>query len=168
MPVQANSQWETEQRAGNPLVAGAAAGFAATVPMTAVMLAGHRLLPPSERYALPPAEITEQLLPDEATDEQTLTLATLAAHFGYGAAVGALYRVAVPPARNQAAGAAQGAVWGTAVWAGSYLGWLPAAHILKPATEHPARRNALMIGAHLVWGAALGSLLAGGSPRSRT
>jgi hypothetical protein len=24
---------------------------------------------------------------------------------------------------------------------------------LKPATEHPRRRNALMIGVHLVWGA---------------
>jgi hypothetical protein len=31
--------------------------------------------------------------------------------------------------------------------------------ILRPATEHPARRNALMIGAHVVWGVALGLIV---------
>ena len=41
------------------------------------------------------------------------------------------------------------------MWAASYLGWIPAAGLLKPATEHPARRNFMMIAAHLVWGAAL-------------
>jgi hypothetical protein len=46
-----------------------------------------------------------------------------------------------------------------AVWAGSYLGWLPAAGILSPATEHPARRNALMIASHVVWGAAAGVIV---------
>ena len=50
-----------------------------------------------------------------------------------------------------------GACYGLAVWAGSYLGLLPALGVLKPATEHPVRRIALMIAAHLVWGAALGA-----------
>jgi hypothetical protein len=49
-----------------------------------------------------------------------------------------------------------GAGFGVAVWAGSYLGWLPAAGILSPATEHPPRRNALMIASHVVWGATAG------------
>jgi hypothetical protein len=49
-----------------------------------------------------------------------------------------------------------GVGFGLAVWAGSYLGWLPAAGIISPATEHPARRNALMIAAHAVWGAGVG------------
>jgi hypothetical protein len=31
---------------------------------------------------------------------------------------------------------------------------VPALGILKPASEHPARRNAVMITAHVVWGAA--------------
>ncbi len=52
-----------------------------------------------------------------------------------------------------------GAGFGLAVWAGSYLGWLPAAGILRPATEHPPRRVALMIAAHLVWGASAGLAL---------
>lgn len=151
-------------------VAGALAGAAATVPMTAVMLAAHRRLPPGERYPLPPAEITAELAEGAAEaagapapDPETLTPLVVAGHFAYGAAMGALYALAAPPAPAPVAGALRGMAWGTAVWGGSYLGWLPAAHILKPATEHPARRNALMVGAHLVWGAALGLLLS--SPR---
>lgn len=42
---------------------------------------------------------------------------------------------------------------GAAIWAGSYFGWVPALGILTPASEHPRRRNALMIAAHIVWGA---------------
>ena len=65
---------------------------------------------------------------------------------------------------------AAGAVGGsTAVFrAAVAMGLLPAAGILKPATEHPARRNALMIASHLVWGAALGALLASRSPAPGT
>lgn len=44
------------------------------------------------------------------------------------------------------------------MWAGSYLELLPALGILRPATQHPVRRTALMVGAHLVWGATLGYL----------
>jgi hypothetical protein len=45
---------------------------------------------------------------------------------------------------------------GVAIWAGSYLGWLPTVGILTPATRHPWRRNLLMIVAHVIWGVALG------------
>jgi hypothetical protein len=57
--------------------------------------------------------------------------------------------------------------YGLAVWAGSYLGWLPAAGVLPPATEEPAGKNAVMILAHVACGAALGVLtdrLIGGRP----
>jgi putative membrane protein len=42
----------------------------------------------------------------------------------------------------------------------SYLGLLPALGILRPATEHPERRNALMIVAHLIWGSITGLIVA--------
>jgi putative membrane protein len=42
----------------------------------------------------------------------------------------------------------------------SYLLALPILKILTPATEHPARRNILMILAHFVWGATLGLVVA--------
>jgi uncharacterized membrane protein YagU involved in acid resistance len=54
---------------------------------------------------------------------------------------------------NPDPGKKAGAVAGTAVWLASYMGWIPAVGTLAPATRHPARRNALMIGVHLVWGA---------------
>ena len=52
-----------------------------------------------------------------------------------------------------------GAAAGAAIWLASYMGWVPALNLLKPATEHPARRNALMIAVHLVWGAATAAAL---------
>jgi hypothetical protein len=41
------------------------------------------------------------------------------------------------------------------VWGASYLGWIPAAGLISPATQHPARRNLLMAFVHLLWGAGL-------------
>ena len=47
----------------------------------------------------------------------------------------------------------RGIAEGLAVWTVSYFGWVPAANILRRASTHPFRRTALMIGAHVVWGA---------------
>jgi uncharacterized membrane protein YagU involved in acid resistance len=47
-----------------------------------------------------------------------------------------------------------GATAGVGIWLGSYMGWIPGVGILKPATDHPPRRNLLMLGAHIVWGVA--------------
>lgn len=135
-------------RIGGKLLLGALAGIAGTVAMTAAMRALHRRLPGHERYPLPPREIIEGTAPEHALEEADRQELTLAAHFGYGAATGALYAVIRPRE-----GALAGALYGVLVWAGSYLGWVPGARILQPATRHPWRRNGLMIAAHLVWGA---------------
>ncbi|HVF27979.1 MAG TPA: DUF6789 family protein [Pyrinomonadaceae bacterium] len=145
----------------NILMIGALAGLAATVPMTAAMKLMHRLLPREERYPLPPRRVTMRLAEKagvkEYLDEPERKALTVAGHFAYGAAVGALY---APLARKvPLAPPLAGAAYGLAVWTVSYLGWLPAANLITPATEHPARRNALMIVAHLVWGAAAGALI---------
>ena len=79
---------------------------------------------------------------------------TLVAHFVYGGATGAAYALVAPSVR--ASPLAKGLAFGCLVWGVSYLGLLPGLRILEPATEHSARRNALMIAAHLVWGATLG------------
>jgi uncharacterized membrane protein YagU involved in acid resistance len=129
------------------LIFGGIAGFVATAAMTSAMARLHRRLPHAERYPLPPREITETVLgpqPDGLVRDEAML-----AHFAYGAATGALVAAARPTASLGA-----GAAAGVAIWAGSYFGWAPALGILKPANEHPARRNALMIGVHLVWGAA--------------
>jgi uncharacterized membrane protein YagU involved in acid resistance len=138
-------------RLGTKLLIGGIAGFAGTLAMTAAMRRMHRRLPAKERYPLTPREIVDSgakqvhaALPDEAARDLTL-----AAHFAYGALVGAMI-AAMNPDMKKKTGAAAGA----AVWVASYMGWIPAVGTLEPATEHPPRRNALMIAAHLVWGAA--------------
>ncbi len=129
------------------LLAGTLAGLTATTAMTSAMRHLHDLLPEDERYPLPPREITERMALQGPT-ETTARDFSLAAHFAYGAAVGALLATA-----SDRQSARTGALAGAAVWAASYFGWIPASGILRSADMHPWRRNALMISAHLVWGA---------------
>ena len=131
------------------------------------MIALHKALPGADREPLPPRQITENAAVEAGVhhklDADDRTAATAVAHFGYGATVGAGY---VPMAgKSGLHPAAEGALYGLAVWGGSYLGLMPASGLYKSATDEPAARNAMMIAAHLVWGAALGVVfhaLAGG------
>jgi hypothetical protein len=142
------------------LLAGAAAGCVATVPMTLVMEALHRTLPREEEAPLPPRQITSRAadavgIEDDLSERQKRQL-TLVAHYGYGTAAGAVYgalapHVPLPPV-------VRGVAFGLTVWAGSYLGLLPATGLLHSATRERAERNALMIAAHIVWGGVLGVL----------
>jgi hypothetical protein len=125
------------------VVYGAVAGFCATMAMTAAMRALHRRLAEDDRYPLPPREITASLV----GEKDHSALRTILAHFGFGAAAGALY-AAIPRAPS-------GLIFGPLVWVASYLGWVPAGRILVPATHHPQTRNLLMIAVHVVWGACL-------------
>jgi hypothetical protein len=136
---------------------GLVAGAAATVPMSWSMELLHRLLPRRQQHALPPRKITERLtkavgVHQHLSDEQRMWL-SLAAHLGYGAAMGAIYAAAHRSVPGKPL--AKGTAYGGAVWAGSYLGFLPAVGLLSPATRHTAGRNAVMITAHAVFGTAL-------------
>ncbi|MHB0958508.1 MAG: DUF6789 family protein [Pirellulaceae bacterium] len=146
----------------NPLIAGSLAGLTATLPMTALMQSLHRRLPAPERYPLPPRQITMKMAREvgveQKMDETEKTTVTYAAHFSYGAAAGATYGLLAD--RLPGSPVTRGVTFGLAVWAVSYLGWLPAVQILPAATHEPARRNALMIAAHLTWGAATGVMMA--------
>jgi uncharacterized membrane protein YagU involved in acid resistance len=129
---------------GARLVIGGIAGFVATLAMTSAMRRLHKQLPAKERYPLTPREIVDSALDPPAAVAPDLTLV---AHFAYGAACGALIAAADPRIGRLAGAAAGGAIWLT-----SYMGWIPAFGVLKPATEHPLRRDAVMLGAHFVWG----------------
>ena len=143
------------------VVAGAMAGLTATGPMTAVMVAAHDALPPHERHGLPPEHVTANAARAAGAHEaaqlrERRVLATIPMHFGYGAAMGAAYGALAPHVPGP--GVAKGVAFGLAVWAGSYLGWLPAMGLHPPATQESAGRNAMMIGAHVVWGVVTGLL----------
>jgi uncharacterized membrane protein YagU involved in acid resistance len=158
-------------------LAGMIAGFAATAPMTASMYLMHRALPEEQRYPLPPRQIVDNAaaqsgletetpgrahhsgerrtgLEDIARDERAGV--ALASHFAFGAMAGGGYG---PIARARPASPVlAGITYGLMVWGSQYLGVLPAVGVLSHASNHPARRNALMIAAHVVWGASLGIL----------
>jgi uncharacterized membrane protein YagU involved in acid resistance len=137
---------------------GALAGFIATAPMTVFMLATQQFLPKGQQYDLPPELITKELAHRAHVrwhmSKTQILIATLLSHFGYGAAMGALYspldkKVPLPPV-------VKGVVFGVVVWAGSYLGLLPLVGISESAHREPMRRNLMMVAAHLVWGSAMG------------
>lgn len=146
-----------------PLINGGLAGMSATTLMTRAMRYLFGSLPDRQHYPLPPREIIESIdektgeaeapLKEENSSGRANAVATVGAHYGYGAAAGSLF--ALQPYRTPVAGAA----FGVGVWTASYLGWLPATSILSPATHHPRNRNLLMLAAHVVWGAALSSAL---------
>src|SRR4051812_38383999 len=159
------------------ILRGGLAGLGATVPMTAAMLAMQRLLPGHTRYPLPPEQITLRLASDHGALHRLKSKpvrlgASLALHLGFGGTVGALFallggKLRLPVARQpiRLAGrdvspeaGLRGIIFALGVWAGSYLGWIPALGILSPATRHPTERNILMIVAHVVWGACAGLL----------
>lgn len=152
---------------GQRLLTGAAAGLVATVPMTVAMAAMHRQLPASERQSLPPRRITTRAAGKvgarKELDESQRTAATLAVHFGYGAAVGSALAALAPRGLGKAAAA--GAGFGLVVWTVSYLGLMPALRLYPPATRDTPRRNLLMIVAHLVWGCTAGVLVEAMRPR---
>jgi hypothetical protein len=135
-----------DEAARHDAALGALAGLCATLVMTSAMERMHQRLPVGERYPLTPREITESVAP--LRGERALTTATLYAHFAYGAATGAIYGAVAPRG-----GVVSGMLFGIGVWLASYLGWIPALRILKPAADHPPRRNALMLTAHMLWGA---------------
>jgi hypothetical protein len=138
-------------------VAGAAAGLAATVPMTAAMALMYRRLRRDEQHPLPPQHITEHLLEraDAELDHPARGRLALLMHFAFGAGAGAVY---APVAARSGAPVVTGVLYALGVWATSYFGWLPAFRLLPPGTHESRGRNALMVLAHVVWGSALGVL----------
>lgn len=138
--------------------AGALAGLVATVPMTLAMFVLRRTLPTSEENPLPPEEITAELaeragIPPHR-DEDALRLVSLAGHFAFGTAAGALYAPLAP--KPDRLPVVRGVAYGLGLWTVNYLGWLPGAGLIPSPTKQPARLAVMMGLAHVVWGGVLG------------
>ncbi|MDP9001776.1 MAG: hypothetical protein M3O46_16885 [Myxococcota bacterium] len=121
---------------------------------------------------LPPAKITDAMLDvvgvrPFVTSPAKKALAAVN-HLAFGGACGALFGLghALLARRGPGAGAqsggrvAAGVAFGTAVWAVSYAGWVPALGIMpSPQNDRPGRPTAMVI-AHWVYGAVLAKLVA--------
>jgi hypothetical protein len=138
-------------------VRGAAHGVAATVVMSGWMLLARRL---GLMSRLPPEKLTAILLRRLGVRPRTplLEAATLAGHFSYGAALGALFQSATD--RLPGPAALKGALFGAAVWGVSYAGWVPALELMPPPHRDRPGRQASTLAAHLIYGAVLGGLAA--------
>lgn len=149
----------------HPWKLGLCAGLAATLPMTIAFKYLNRKVPAQERLPIPPKEVGQAIvertgLKNGLSGRKQRRAAIWSAHYAFGAASGSLFPMFAGRLKKggQVHYAAAGAIFGLAIWAGSYLGWLPAARILPPETERPRSRMGVNVGAHLVWGTTLGTL----------
>jgi hypothetical protein len=138
----------------NRLLRGALAGAAATLGMSAFMFLGRRA---GLLGRMPPEKITSRLLGRAGLPRtrRQQDVAASALHLGFGAAAGALFsplraRLPVNPILA-------GVAYGTAVWAVSYMGWVPGLGIMPPPSRDRPGRPETMLAAHWVYGALLGA-----------
>jgi hypothetical protein len=89
---------------------------------------------------------------------------TALGHVGYSVAASALYPLARPLLPGPTL--LKGALFGVGLRSVGYLGWVPAAGLIRPATREPAGRNWMNVGAHVVGGATT-ALVAEGLLRRR-
>lgn len=113
----------------------------------------------------PPKKITKAAFEaaDVAPSRATTSAATVVAHYGFGAATGALFGLTCALGLWKPT-ALSGAIFGTLVWATSYLGWVPALGIMPPAHRDRPGRPAAMIAAHWVYGVSLAGAYAASEP----
>ncbi len=140
-------------------ITGARAGLVATAAMSLLMLAARRA---GLTGRLPPRAIADrasaELPPGEQPTEEQRDVLAIAAHFGFGAALGALFGLATSGLRRMWLSTALGTAYGVAVYLVSYQGWLPALDVLPPATRDRPGRTLTMVVGHLVFGSTLGAL----------
>jgi len=74
---------------------------------------------------------------------------------GYGTTSGVLY-AAIRPRGGSAA--FDGSLLGLGVWAAGYLGWLPAADLMPPITEHEPKQIIVPIVQHVLFGVAVAGI----------
>lgn len=123
----------------------------ATVAMSALMLALR-----DKVGEQPPDAIVKRAAHEvgAAPTEREADAAASALHVAFGASVGGAYALlprAGPPV-------VRGVATALGVYAVSYQGWIPALGILPPATEDRPGRPAVMVAAHVLYGAVLGML----------
>jgi hypothetical protein len=149
---------EREQPGVKPLARAALDGVIATVPQTVVQAA---LVVGRDARWVPPQEIAAALIERAGLGAArpggpAFHAAWVAAHVGYGAALGVAHRFV--GTRVPVGPVSAGVTFGAAVWALHYAAALPALGLYpSPRADPPSRRWANMAG-HGVFGLAIGLL----------
>ncbi len=142
---------------GSTLARGGVAGAVGTVAMSALMLAAGRAGLVGRQ---PPEAITRTAVRRATGVELRGTRAdalSSLSHLGFGVCSGALYSAL--PAPTRVPPPVRGAAFGLGVWAVSYLGWVPRVLGALPSAEDDRNdRVAVMVTAHVLYGAVLGAL----------
>ena len=141
------------------MLRGAAAGFAATVPMTIAMEALRAYFPREQARRAPPREVIDRTIDkttNGAVESDERFLITTVAHFGFGTAAGALYGAFVASRRSSGM---LGMTYGLAVWGLAYGVVLPALGLHPAAGHDTGERNQVLIASHVVWGLSLGKMM---------
>ena len=139
----------------NEVLRGAVAGLAGTAVMSGVMalakkaglMAGE---PPPRTVA---RNFEEAIGVRDDLPQPAFEASWVGQHFAYGTAAGVAYTLARGHFKVSEPLPA-GPLFGTALWAFGYVGWLPATGLYPPPTAEPRRRVATLIAAHLVYGTA--------------
>lgn len=135
------------------LVRGAVQGAVATAAMSVPMVLAGR----QGKVGRQPPEAIVRRVGDLVGEEPHGRLAGVlggAAHLAFGAGIGAVQ--ALLPDRG--AGPARGLALSLSVYAASYQGWVPVLGALPPASRDREDRQAVMAGAHVVFGLVIGAL----------
>jgi uncharacterized membrane protein YagU involved in acid resistance len=147
------------------VMVGALAGAVATGPMTGVMVLIHRWLPEERGERLAPEKVVEDVAEsvgaEEVVEDVGKERVVWISHYGFGAAMGAIYGAVMTQPRPVAERVASGVVFGLGVWAANYVVAFPAADFKASVEKEPGSRNAQMIVSHVVWGAVVGWLCRG-------
>lgn len=148
---------------GHNVMRGAAAGLAATIPMTIVMEALRAALPAERHRRMPPREIVDRAIEktiettgdDAELDRADRVVVTAAGHLAFGSVAGAIYGAAVGSRRSSVL---MGIAYGLGVWAAAYGVGLPSLGLHPAASRDTKDRNEVLIASHAAWGAVLGTL----------
>ena len=138
------------------LARGALAGLVGTALMTAAMLPLKKASMSPGKVA--PRQISENLLDGLGVRDRlsppAFEASWVALHFGYGTTSGVAYALAQKAIGRERPFLA-GPVFGMALWAAGYCGWLPLAGLYLPPTRLPKRKVGVeLVATHLVYGAA--------------
>jgi uncharacterized membrane protein YagU involved in acid resistance len=142
---------------GRTIVRGSLAGVVATIAMSLPIVVARRLHLVDRQ---PPEEVTQNVVGVARVPltGSELRRATVVAHLAFGSVCGVAFVVAGKRLGRAWQPWLTGPLYGVLIWALTYRSTLPLLRLVRPAEVVGARRDALMLVAHLIYGAVLGRL----------